>query len=87
VARRPDIKRLSEVIDQFLIHVSILPWDSAAARKCGKLRATLDAEGRPMGNLDLMIAAHALALSAVPITNDHAFRRIRRLKVEDWTKR
>jgi predicted nucleic acid-binding protein len=38
-----------------------------------------------MGNLDAMIGAHALALDAV-VTNDHAFARIKKLKVEDWTK-
>ena len=40
-----------------------------------------------MGNLDLMIGAHALALGAILVTNDHAFRWIEGLKVEDWTKR
>jgi len=33
-----------------------------------------------------MIAAHALALGAILVTNDRAFSRIRRLKNEDWTK-
>jgi predicted nucleic acid-binding protein len=39
-----------------------------------------------MGNLDVMIAAHVLALGAVLVTNDHAFARIKKLKVEDWTQ-
>jgi predicted nucleic acid-binding protein len=39
-----------------------------------------------MGNLDLMIAAHALSAQLVLVTHDHVFRRIKRLKVEDWTK-
>ncbi|MGA2966002.1 MAG: hypothetical protein ABSD64_07305 [Terriglobales bacterium] len=39
-----------------------------------------------MENLDTMIAAHALALNAVPVTNDHAFARIKMLEVVDWTK-
>jgi predicted nucleic acid-binding protein len=33
-----------------------------------------------------MIAAHALALGAVLVTNDHAFGRIKKLKLVDWTK-
>lgn len=37
-----------------------------------------------MGNLDLMIAAHALALDLILVTSDQAFRRIRKLKIEDW---
>jgi tRNA(fMet)-specific endonuclease VapC len=39
-----------------------------------------------MGNLDMMIAAHALALEAILVTNDRAFRRLGNLKLEDWTK-
>jgi len=66
--------------------VAILPWDSDAAQQYGELRATLEREGQPMGNLDAMIGAHALALEAVLLTNDRAFGRIRKLKVEDWTK-
>jgi len=46
----------------------------------------LERDGTPMGNLDLMIAAHALALNLVLVTNDHAFARIKQLKIEDWTK-
>jgi len=87
VERRPDAKRLQQVVDEVLIRVSILPWDSAAACEYGKLRATLEREGQPMGNLDMMIGAHAMALSAVLVTNDQAFRRIRKLKLEDWTRR
>ena len=42
--------------------------------------------GKWMGNLDMMIGAHALALDLILITNDHAFRRIKKLRGEDWTK-
>jgi predicted nucleic acid-binding protein len=38
-----------------------------------------------MGNLDLMIGAHALAAGAILVTHDRAFARIKKLKVEDWT--
>ena len=87
LARRPDAKRLQQVVDEFLIRVTVLPWDSAAAREYGKIRAALEQEGQPMGNLDLMIGAHALAMNAVLVTHDQAFQRIRKLKVEDWTRR
>jgi hypothetical protein len=45
-----------------------------------------DNVGIPMGNLDMMIAAHALAEEAVLVTNDRSFRRLKDLKIEDWTK-
>ena len=85
-ARRPDAARLRTIVDEFLLRMTILPWDSEAAQHYGQIRAALEREGQPMGNLDMMIAAHALALGAVLVTNDRAFTRIRELKVEDWTK-
>jgi tRNA(fMet)-specific endonuclease VapC len=86
VARRPDATRLETLVEDFLLTVTILPWDSAAAKQYGWLRASLEREGRPMGNLDMMIGAHALATGAVLVTNDRAFTRIKNLKVADWTK-
>ena len=84
-ARLPHAVRLHSLIDDFLLRLAIMPWDSDAARQYGLLRATLERGGQPMGNLDIMIAAHALAVNAVLVTNDHAFARIKKLKIEDWT--
>ena len=39
-----------------------------------------------MGNLDMMIAAQALATPAVLVTHDRVFHRVKQLKIEDWTK-
>ena len=86
VARRPDATRLKEVVEAFLARVSVLPWDSGAAREYGALRASLEESGRTLGNLDMSIAAHAISAGATLVSNDQAFRRIRHLKVEDWTK-
>jgi len=85
-ARQPDAARLRTIVDEFLLRMTILPWDSEAAQHYGQIRAALEREGQPMGNLDMMIAAHALALGAVLVTNDQALARIKQLKVEDWTK-
>lgn len=86
VARRSDATRLTGVVEEFLLRVTALPWDSEAARHYVQIRAALERQGRPMGNLDMMIGAHALALGAILVTNDKAFSRIGKLKVEDWTK-
>ena len=85
-ARLPNAARLHAMIEDFFLRVAILPWDSDAARQYGRLRSALQRRGQPMGNLDVMIAAHALAVAAVLVTNDHAFARIKELKIEDWTK-
>ena len=87
LTRRPDASRLEALVEDFLLTVAILPWDSAAAKQYGWLRAGLEREGLPMANLDIMIGAHALAIGAVLVTNDRAFTRIKDLKVADWTKR
>jgi hypothetical protein len=73
-------------VENFLLIVTILAWDSAAAKQYGWLRAVLKREGQPMENLDMMIGAHALAAEAVLVTNDRAFARIQNLKVANWTK-
>jgi tRNA(fMet)-specific endonuclease VapC len=86
VARKPEAIRLREVVDEFLLRVTILPWDSDAAGEYGELRASLEQQGQPMGSLDLMIGAHALAAGLILVTNDRAFGRIAKIKIQDWTK-
>lgn len=86
VARLPQAVKLGIVVEEFLLRVEVLAWDSAAAQHYARLRAALEANGEPMGNLDLMIAAQALAINAILVTNDRIFRRIKGLKVEDWSK-
>lgn len=85
VARRPEAGALKTAVDAFLRHVDVLAWDSAAAAAYGTLRATLENRGTPLGNLDTLIAAHALASASLLITNDKALRRTPELRTEDWT--
>ena len=85
-ARKSDSVRLKTAVDEFLLRVDSLPWDSNAARRYADLRAALEIAGTAMGNLDLMIAAHALAAEAILVTNDRSFFRLKHLKIEDWTK-
>jgi tRNA(fMet)-specific endonuclease VapC len=85
-ARKRDAVRLRTAIDEFLLRVDSLPWDSTATRHYADVRAALEIAGTPMGNLDMMIGAHALAAEAVLVTNDRSFHRLKHLKIEDWTK-
>src|SRR5271157_2437704 len=85
-ATRSGSTPLQATVEQFLLGVSIFAWDSEAAMEYGQLRSALEREGRAIGSLDMMIAAHAMALGLVLVTGDQAFRRIRRLHMEDWTK-
>jgi tRNA(fMet)-specific endonuclease VapC len=85
LARRPDAVRLRAAVTELMRRVDVLPWDFSAAERYGILRADLDRAGRPLGSLDLLIAAQALAAGAVLVTNDRAFNQIPHLQIEDWT--
>jgi tRNA(fMet)-specific endonuclease VapC len=86
VAKRPEARKLRATIDELLAAIEVLPWSSATARRYGTIRAELDRRGKPIGALDLMIAAHAVEHNAILATNDRAFGAVPGLSVEDWTK-
>ena len=87
VARKPEAKRLPVVVKEFLLRVEILPWDSDAADVYAQLRTACENEGKPLGAMDMLIAAHSVAVGAVLITNDKAFYNVEHhLLLEDWTK-
>jgi len=86
VARRPEAAQLKIAVGEFLLRVESLSWDSEAAQQYASVRAALERAGEPLGNLDMMIAAHALAAQAVLVTSDRALRRVKHLNTEDWTK-
>ena len=85
-ARRRDLPALATAIEEFLLRVEALPWNSEAAQHYAILRSNVEERGLPVGNLDLMIAAHAMACGAVLVSNDRVFQRIKGLRLEDWTK-
>ena len=86
VAKKPDAKHLPIAVKEFLLRVEILPWDSDAADAYAQLRTACENEGKPLGNMDMLIAAHSVAVGAVLITNDKAFYNVNHhLMLEDWS--
>ena len=72
-------------LDKFLAPLEILPFDEAAMRRYGILRSDLERQGTPIGALDLLIAAHALALGATLVSNNlREFRRVKGLSLDNW---
>ena len=72
-------------IDLVLTQLTVLPWTSAAADIYGPLKDKLKRQGTLMGDMDTLIAAHALAEELVLVThNTRHFEKIPGLKLEDW---
>ena len=72
-------------LEAFLALVIILPFDGTAAAEYGELRVNLQRKGTPIGMMDMLIAAHALAADLILVTNNtREFERIEPLKLEDW---
>ncbi len=66
-------------------YVEVLDWPARAATEYGNIRALLEANGTPIGAMDMLIAAHARSLGAVLVTNNEKhFNRVKGLKVENW---
>jgi tRNA(fMet)-specific endonuclease VapC len=83
-AKKGSSKLLAQ-IEAILGSVPVLALDIPADTEYGRIRAELEAAGKPIGPNDLFIAAHAYALGAVLVTANVAeFKRIRALQVENW---
>jgi tRNA(fMet)-specific endonuclease VapC len=72
---------------QFVAPLEILPYDDQSAQYYGDLRAYLEKQGKPIGSLDMLIAAHALSIACTLITNNEKeFIRIPNLNIDNWVK-
>lgn len=80
----PEDRRRS-VIDSFFLRLPSLEWDAKAADHFGVLKDTFRRKGKPIGEMDTQIAAHALAEKLILVThNTRHFENIAHLKLEDW---
>lgn len=62
--------RLHLVVREFLDAIQVLAWPTEAAEHYAQIRHQLTGDGQPIGQFDMMIAAHALALRATLVTNN-----------------
>lgn len=80
-------KKNSTRLEEFLTPFEILAYDQKASKFYGEIRAQLEKSGDIIGPLDLLIAAHALSLNLVLITNNKKeFNLVKSLKIENWVK-
>jgi tRNA(fMet)-specific endonuclease VapC len=87
VMKSSDPRRNGEALHQFLEALEIVPFDSGSATRYGRIRTDLERHGLPIGAMDLLIAAHALALKVrLATSNTREFARVPGLQVEDWMR-
>lgn len=79
--------RLGTRVDAILADMDILPLEPPFQRHYADVRLSLESIGRPIGHMDTMIAAHALAIGCVLVTDNMAeFARVPGLAVENWLR-
>ena len=84
VAKSQHIERNQAALDEFVLPLEIANFDRETARVYGRVRAMLEKKGTPIGSLDMMIGAHALALGVTLATNNtREFSRIKGLTIVD----
>ena len=77
-----------QALTEFLDYVEVLDWPREAAPIYGRVRSFLRKKGTPIGAMGLLIAAHALTLDAALVTDNVVeFRRVPKLKIENWIDR
>jgi len=85
VAKSQHLEKNQAALDEFVLPLEIANFDRETAKVYGRIRAALEKKGTPIGPLDMMIGAHALALGVTLATNNtKEFSRIKGLTVVDW---
>ncbi len=78
-------KETRHILEHLIALIPVLALDVGVSTHYGKIRQYLQASGKPIGNNDLWIAAHALASKLILVTNNVAeFERVPGLRVENW---
>jgi tRNA(fMet)-specific endonuclease VapC len=78
--------QLIELVEGFLERLAILDWTDAVSTHYARIRSVLEQAGRPIGNMDLLIAAHAVSQRMTLVTNNlRHFAHVPGLKSEVWS--
>ena len=80
--RRILLDQIENLVSQ---NLPVLPFDRAAARMYGEIRADLGRSGTPIGDADLRIGSISLSRGLTMVTgNVRHFQKIPGLSVENW---
>ncbi len=87
-AEKKGSRRLAERVAAILDTLEVLPVSTPADAAYATIRTSLEKAGRPMGANDLLLAAQAVTLGCILVTdNEQEFRRVRGLSIENWLRR
>jgi len=79
------VEKNLKAIESFLMPFEIVDYDYMASVEYGKIRANLERRGSIIGNMDMQIAGHALALDMILVTNNtKEFERVEGLTLDNW---
>jgi tRNA(fMet)-specific endonuclease VapC len=78
--------KLAELVEAFLERLAILDWTNEVTSHYARIRSELERSGKPIGNMDLLIASHAVSQGMTLVTNNiRHFSSVPGLKVEVWS--
>ena len=84
-AKKHNNRTLTQKVQALCNLMTIIPWNEEAADAYAKLRVALETSGTPIGSMDMLIAASAIAEDVTLVTsNIEHFSRIPSLKIENW---
>jgi tRNA(fMet)-specific endonuclease VapC len=84
-ADRKGSRKLHRLIDTFASAIEVVSFDEAAAAEFGRIGSMLAERGTPIGEFDVLIAAHAAVLRCTLVTNNvRHFSKVPGLSVESW---
>ena len=84
-AKKRNNRMLTQKVQALCDLLTIIPWNDEAASAYAKLRVKLETAGSPIGNMDMLIAASAIAENATLVTNNSEhFSKVASLKIENW---
>ena len=88
VAKSSAVEQNARALEFFLLPLEILDFDEKSALAYGRLRAELERKGKPLGGMDFLIAAQAVAYDLRLITHNlKEFKRVPGLRCETWVNR
>ena len=80
-------KKTLQLLQEITNLIPVLPISTETGKHYGEIRSKLEKQGNLIGNNDLWIAAHALDLNLILVTNNiKEFSRVTHLKLENWVK-